>query len=329
MFDTHMLRAALAAFTAAIMVTFTPGAGAASAYPDHPVTVIVPYAAGGNLDITTRAVTSAMGPLLKGSLVVDNRPGAGGLIGHEQALRSKADGYTLVTTANGSYAYAPRLVPDGKVFSDKDFAPVGFMAITPLVLEVPASSRFKSYQDFIAYARANPGKISIGHPGNGTTNHIAILQLQQATGAVFNIIPYKGSGPGVNDLLGKQLDAFMDQLPSSLPHLKANTLRPLAVTTGARAHDLPDTATLQELGLKGFDISTTTGLLAPAKTPAAVIAQLNAALNQALEEPEVRKRLAGLGSETRTGTPAQFAAYLKDENAKAAALAGKGLLKAD
>ncbi|MFC4278107.1 tripartite tricarboxylate transporter substrate binding protein [Achromobacter aloeverae] len=303
-------------------------ASAAEAYPVRPVTVVVPYAPGGNLDITGRAITTAMGAILHASFVIDNRPGAGGVVGHDLVARAQPDGYTLIVTANGSFAYAPRLVPGGKSFKPADFAPVGFMAETPLVLEVPTRGRYATYQDFIAAAKAAPGKISIGHSGNGTTNHIAILLLEKAAGVRLNIIPYKGSGPGLNDLLGGQLDAFIDQLPSSLPHLKAGNLRPLAMTSASRAADLPQVRTLQELGLAGFDVTTTAGLMAPAGTPAAVVARLNQVLNQALGQDDVKQKMANLGSRVRQGSAAEFTAYLASEDKKGQQLASEGLLRA-
>jgi tripartite-type tricarboxylate transporter receptor subunit TctC len=311
----------------AITVAFSTIGEAAPVYPARPVTVIVPYAPGGNLDVTARVVTTAMGTLAKQSFVIQNRPGAGGVLGHQLGARAEPDGYTLITTATGSFAYAPRLVPKNSSFKASDFAPIGALAITPLVLEIPADSRFKDFQQFIAYARANPGKLSIGHAGNGTTNQIAILLLQQATGVSFNAIPYKGAGIGVNDLLGHQLDAFIDQLPSSLPHIQAHQLRALALTTKDRVKDLPDVATMQELGLKNFDVSTTTGLLAPANTPVDIVHALNRLLNKALAEPEVQKRLRDLGSDAQPTTPEAFTAYLRSEDAKADELAKKGLLK--
>ncbi len=303
-------------------------AWAAPAYPARPITVVVPYAPGGNLDITGRVITTAMGALMPATFVIDNRPGAGGVVGHELVARAQPDGYTLIVTANGSFAYAPRLVHGSKPFKPADFAPIGFMAETPLVLEVPTRGPYKRYEDFIAAAKAAPGKISIGHSGNGTTNHIAILFLEKAAGVRFNIIPYKGSGPGLNDLLGGQLDAFIDQLPSSSPHLKTGNLRPLAMTSAHRANDLPQVQTLQELGLAGFDVTTTAGLMAPAGTPPAVIAQLNQALNKALEQAEVKQKMANLGSAVRLGSAADFTSYLASEDKKGEQLASEGLLQA-
>jgi len=300
----------------------------AQSYPSKPITIVVPYAAGGNLDVTTRVVAQAMSKSLGQPLIVDNRAGAGGLIGHGYVAKAEPDGYTLLTTANGSFAFAPKLAP-GAHFSPRDFSYVGMMSSTPLVLAVPEGSPFKTFQEFTAYAKANPGKVSIGHPGNGTTNHIAILQLQEALQAAFTIVAYKGSAPALSDLLGSQIDAMVDQLPSSLPSLKTKKLRALAVTTSQPVPDLPNVPTLEEAGLKGFEVITASGLLAPAKTPAAVVETLNAALNRALADPEVNKRLANLGASPKPGTSRQFESFLLQEDEKASRLAEQGLLKAE
>ncbi|MBF6989154.1 tripartite tricarboxylate transporter substrate binding protein [Cupriavidus sp. IK-TO18] len=301
---------------------------AAEPYPSRPVTVIVPFAAGGNLDVTARTVLSDMSKALGQSFVVDNRVGAGGLIGHEAAARAKPDGYTIVATANGSFAYTPKII--GKPsFTPKDFAPIGMMAVTPLVLEVPVNSRFKSFQELAAFAKANPGKVSIGHAGVGTTNHVAIIQLQAALGTTFTIVPYKGSAPAITDLLGSQLDAVIDQLPSSLPNLKAGKLRALAVTSKMRALDLPQVSTLQEHGLKNFEVVTVSGLMAPAKTPPEILQPLHDALNRALADPAVKQRLQDLGSIASPATAKEFDTLMRDEDARAGMLAKQGLLKAE
>ncbi len=317
------LRLALAAAAAPALSAHAQGA-----FPGQPITVVVPFAAGGNLDVMARVVGVPMGKALGQPIIIDNRAGAGGAIGHEYTARAEPNGYTLVCTANGSFAVTPRLMPK-RPFQASDFAPIGMIGVTPLVLEVPAASRFKDFADMLAYAKANPGKVSIAHSGNGTTNHIAILRMQEATGAQFTIVPYKGSGPALNDLLGSQVDAMVDQLPSSLAHLKAEKLRPLAVTTAARAPDLPNTPTLAELGLAKFDVSTAAGLLAPAKTPAAVVEQLNKALNGALADADVQKRLRELGTVPMPMTAAKFRAFLMDEDAKAEAMFKSGAIKAE
>jgi tripartite-type tricarboxylate transporter receptor subunit TctC len=260
------------------------------------------------------------------SIVVDNRPGAGGLIGHQLATRANADGYTILTTANGSLAYAPKLQPQSP-FTSADFAAIGSIAITPMVLEVSAASRFKSVAELLTYAKDHPQQVTIGHSGNGTTNHVAILLLEQAAQVKFTVVPYKGSAPAVTDLLGGQIDAVVDQLPSSMPFIRDGKLRPLVMTTPDRSADLPDTPTLAESGFKGFAVTTMTGLLAPAKTPGDVVDALNKALNAALQDPDLQERLRKLGGEARQSTPAQFQAFLVSEEAKADELIKSGALQ--
>ena len=298
---------------------------AQATYPSRPITVIVPYPPGGNLDVITRLIGPSMSRSLGQTIVVDNRPGAGGLIGHQLAMRANADGYTILTTANGSLAYAPKLQPQSP-FTGADFAAIGSVAVTPMVLEVSATSSFKNVGELLAYAKEHPQQVTIGHSGNGTTNHVAILLLEQAAHVKFTIVPYKGSAPAVTDLLGGQITAVVDQLPSSMPFIRDGKLRALAMTTKDRSIDLPNTPTLAESGFNGFDVTTMTGLLAPGKTPSGVVDALNRALNAALQEPEVQERFRQLGGEARQSTPAQFQAFLATEEAKAEQLIKSGAL---
>ena len=298
-------------------------------YPSKPITVIVPFAPGGNLDVSTRIVTAEMSRILGQTMTVDNRAGAGGAIGHQALARANPDGYTLLTTANGSFAVTPKLRAGKRPFEPNQFAPIGMIGVTPLVIEVQAGGKFKNLNEFLAYAKANPGKLTVGHAGNGTTNHVAILQLEAAAGIKLNVVPYKGSNPALSDLLGGQIDAVVDQLPSSMPHLRSGKLTALAVTTPKRAPDLPDVPTLSESGLKNFDVSTATGLLAPANTSPQIIEQLNQVLNQAMQNPEVKNRLLGLGSQPTPMTSAEFRSFLSNEDSKAEELVKRGLLTAE
>jgi tripartite-type tricarboxylate transporter receptor subunit TctC len=201
------------------------------------------------------------------------------------------------------------------------------MAVTPLVLEVPAASPHKDFSSYLAYVKANPGKVTIGHSGNGTTNHIAILQLQDALKVDWIAVPYKGSGPALVDLMGGQIDSMIDQTSSSLAQIQAGKLRALAVGTRSRIADLPEVPTLQEQGVANFEAVTPSGLFVPAGTPPEVIRTLAAALNKALEDPGVRKRLAELGSEVRVTTTAEFDRFMHEEEAKLKKLAASGVLK--
>lgn len=304
-------------------------AAAQDKYPAQPVTVIVPFAAGGNLDVTARLVTQVMAKKLGQTFIVDNRSGAGGLIGHAAGARAAADGYTLTATANGSFVVTPKLMPGKRAFQTSDFRTIGAFSSTPLVLAVPASSRFKTAAEFIEHAKANSGALTVGHAGNGTTNHIAILQLQEAIGSQFTVVAYKGSGPALTDVLGGQIDAIVDQLPSSLSHLRAKKLRALATTSANRAADLPDVPTLAELGLKGFDVSTVSGLLAPAKTPETIVNTLSAALVDALKERQLVERLKELGSEPKPMPAQDFLTLLAKEETKAQKMIDEGKLRGE
>jgi len=312
----------------ASMLLCAAGAAHAQAYPDRPVTVVVPYAAGGNLDVITRVVTTEMSDILGQPFVVENRPGAGGSLGLARVAKSDADGYTLAAAANGGFAFTPRIIKTD-AFAPTDFAAVGMFGITPLALEVPAESRFQSFDELVSHAKQNPRMVSIGHAGHGTTNHVAILLLQSALDIEFNVIPYKGSAPALNDVLGEQIDAIVDQIPSSLQHLQAKSLRALAVTSQKRAADLPEIPTVAEQGVAGFDVVTASGLLAPAGVDPEIINTLNRALNEALQKPSVRDRLISLGTQSTPTTPAEFDAFLQSEISKAEELDRQGLLQVD
>lgn len=299
----------------------------AATYPSRPLTVIVPYAPGGNLDVITRVVTQEMAKELGQPIVVDNRPGAGGQLGLGQAANAKADGYTLVAAANGGFAFTPRLM-NSDAYAPEDFAPVGMMGITPLVFAVPAESKFQTFDDLKAYVEQNPEGVLMGHAGNGTTNHIAILLLQQALDIKFTVVPYSGSAPALNDLLGQHIDVIVDQIPSSLPHLQANALRALAVTSTERATDLPDVPTLQEVGVADFEVVTASGILVPAGVNPEHVQTLSAALNTALNSTTVRERLSSLGTEIKPSTPSEFGTFMFGEVRKAEDLDRQGLLRA-
>ena len=304
------------------------GTTQAQDFPTKPITILVGYAAGGNIDVTARTIGQAMSTVLGQPFVIDNRPGAAGLIAQTAVAKAKPDGYTLVLAGTTGFVLAPRLVGTPPYTVD-DFAGIGSVSETPLVLEVPANSRFKSFAEFASYAKANPEAVRIGHAGNGTTNHIAILRMQQMLGAKFTAVPYKGSSPAIADLLGNNIDAVVDQIPSSIGQLRAGAFKPLAVTSQKRAADLPDTPTLDELGLKGFEVVTGSGLLAPAKTPPATVKILGDALQKVLDDPEVQAKLRGLGTEGRKMTPDQYDALLKKEDAGAAQMIKDGLLKGE
>jgi tripartite-type tricarboxylate transporter receptor subunit TctC len=313
---------------AALALSLASAAALGEAWPSKPVKIIVPFAPGGNLDVTARLVAESMAKQLGQPFVVENRAGAGGALGSEVVAKAPPDGYTLVAGTSATTIVSPLLIPNAP-YGLASFAPVGMMAVTPLLLEVPAASPHADFKAFVAYARANPGKLTIGHSGNGTTNHIAILQLREALKVDWVIVPYKGSGPALIDLVGGQIDSMVDQTSSSLPQIQGGKLRALAVGTRTRVADLPNVPTLQEQGVKDFEAVTPSGLFAPANTPPEIVKTLSVALNKALADPVIAKRLAELGSEVRPMSAAEFEKFLREEEAKLKALVRAGVLKGD
>ena len=297
----------------------------AQAFPAKPIRWVIPFAAGGNYDVTSRLVGEAMGRKLGQTVVPDNRPGAGGVVGMEAAAAAPADGYTVVMGSFSVMWIAPYLA--GKPPMVAQFAPISLLTTVPMVLVARADGPWQDIKAVLAAARAKPGTISIGHAGNGTTNHIAILRLQVNEKVQFNVIPYKGSAPGLADLVGGQLDLYMDQLSTSLPQIKAGKLKALVVLSPDRIPQLPGVPSLKDIGSVPFDGGTTAGLLARAETPAPILDTLNGACVAALKDEEVARRLSDLGAVVRPCTRAEFAAYLKDQEAGVSELVKSGLLK--
>lgn len=311
----------------ATLLSLSAGVAHAQAFPTRPVKIVVPFAPGGNLDVTARLVGGALARELGQSVVVENKPGAGGTVGCDFVAKSAPDGYTLVASTSATTIVSPMLIPNPP-YTLASFAPVGVMAVTPLVVEVAANNPIADLKGLLAKARAHPGTVTVGHSGNGTTNHIAILQLQTAAGVSFNPIPYKGSGPAIVDLMGGQIDAATDQTSGSLPHIRNGKLKAVAVTGANRVSDLPNVRTLAEQGVN-VEIVSPSVLLAPAHTPPEVLRTLNAALARALADPAVVKRLAELGGEVRPMPVEAVDAFLRGEETQMKALAASGLLKAE
>ncbi|WP_157793035.1 tripartite tricarboxylate transporter substrate binding protein [Bordetella genomosp. 8] len=304
------------------------GLAAAEGYPDKPIRLIVPYPPGGNLDITTRAITTAMARHLKQSIVVENLGGAGGSIGAGNVARSAPDGYTVLSTTIVPLVVNPTLVPGTKVKLG-DFDPVGMLAVVPSVLEVNAKNKhgIKDFKGFVEFAKAHPNELAIAHSGTGTTNHIAELLLEQDFGIRINPIPYKGSAPALADMLGNQVDGMVDQLTSSQPQIQNGSLTALAVTSAKRVPSLPNVPTVAELGKPDFEMVTYSALMTPKGTPKEVRQVLNDALAKAVADPEVQKQLANIGSEVVPSTIDQSAQIFAKEEAKLQPLLTSGVLK--
>jgi tripartite-type tricarboxylate transporter receptor subunit TctC len=284
-----------------------------AAYPNRPVKLVIPFPPGGPLDIIGRLIAQKASEDWGQSVVVDNRPGAGGNIGADLVAKSPADGYTILMGALSTHAVNPSLYAKMPYDATKDFAPISLVAITPNVLVVNASLPVNSAKEFIAYAKANSGKLSFGSGSNGSAGHLAgeLFKVDTKTDIVH--VPYKGGAPATQALLAGDTQFMFDNLANAMPHVKAGKLKALAVTTAERSKLAPDLPTMAEAGLPGFDISTWFGLFAPAGTPKDVIAKWNAEVVKILNSPDMRERLTAQGAESAPTTPEQFAALIQSE----------------
>lgn len=317
-------RTTIAALFAALTASH---AFAQAAYPDKPIKLVVPFAPGGNADLTGRLFAEALAKRLGQQVIVENRGGAGGAIGAEAVAKSPPDGYSLVLGSTGTFLVSPRMTGGKPPYTLASFAPVALLSTSPMDFVINANNPIKDWAGMLAYLRANPGKVTVGHPGNGSTNHLALLQMQKALDVRFNIIPYKSNGLALNDLLAGQIDAVIDQVPASIGHIRGGRLRAIVVTTARRANQLPDVPTLQETGVKDFASTTPIVLMAPAGTPPEVVKKLNDAVANALADPAVKEKLNDLGAETEALTPQQLNAFLQREDAVIEELQKSGLLK--
>lgn len=284
-------------------------------YPDRPVTLVVPFAPGGGSDNIARFIASRLGERAGGTFIIDNRPGAGTNIGNQAVARATADGYTLlfgqVTLSINPFIYQ-NLAYD----VEKDFMPVAQIANSPTVLLTNPGLGLKSLADFVAHARQNPGQVNYGSGGSGTSVHLAGHLFGTIADLKMTHVPYRGSGPAIVDLMGGQIQAVFDTAPSAVPQLAGGKVVALAVTGTERLQALPDVPTFAEAGYAQFDAPAWYGVLAPAGTPEPVVQYLNEQVNQILEEPEIRQRLAQLGSVPAKGTAQEFGAFIRKESAR-------------
>ncbi|OZI60022.1 Bug family tripartite tricarboxylate transporter substrate binding protein [Bordetella genomosp. 11] len=289
---------------------------AQAAWPDRPVRIVVPYPPGGNVDVAARLIAPGLQAALGQPFIVDNKPGAGGMIAGEFVARADPDGYTLFMAANGPLLFSPLIFKRAAYKWDHDFAPISSISYTPLVLEVKPSLPVKTVGELIALAKKEPGKLTMASPGAGTTNHLVSELLQHVTGARWTTAQYKGNAPANTDLLGGQVDFQFDQISVALPFIKEGRLRALAVTTAQRLPSMPDVPTFAEAGVQGMEASTFTGLLAPKGTPPQILSRLSQALSGILAQPEIIKRFDDLGAQARGSTPEEFTRYLAAEDAR-------------
>jgi tripartite-type tricarboxylate transporter receptor subunit TctC len=297
-------------------------------FPTKPVRLIVPFPAGGGLDFTTRVIAQKLGDAWGHSVVVENRPGASGMIGAESVVRSPRDGYTLLSCSPAEVALNAALYPKMSYDPLRELAPISLTAIYANVLAVHASVPARSWKELVALSRQTAGGIGFGSSGTGSTQHLTGEWLKRNAGINLLHVPYKGAAPATTDLVGGQIPMGILGAAPLIPHLKAGRLRALAVTTAKRTPALPEVPTLAEVGLK-FESSQWFGLLAPAGTPREVIAKINADLQRVLALGEVKERLATQGGETHGTTPEAFAAFLKAEHATYARIIADAAIKVD
>jgi tripartite-type tricarboxylate transporter receptor subunit TctC len=288
----------------------------AQQYPSKPIRVVVPFSPGGNVDINARAMAPGLTEALGQPVVIDNRAGAGGMIGGEIVVKAPPDGYTLAMASNSVYSIAPVVFAKPLYNPLRDFAAVSGISNVPLVLVSHPSVPARNFREFVALVKSKPGQMNMATAGQGTSNHLIAEMLQMAAGIRMTAVPYKGSGPALLDLLGGHVDTHVDQLTASMAYIRSGKIRALAVTTNQRAPLLPDVPTLAEQGLNGFDATTIVGVLAPAATPKDVIDRLHAAIVKVVAQANVRERFAALGATTLGNTPAEFAQYIRDDYAK-------------
>jgi tripartite-type tricarboxylate transporter receptor subunit TctC len=314
-FQSTRIRTAILGLALAACAPFA----AAQAFPAKPISFIVPFPPGGTTDVLARALAQDLAKSLGQPIIVENKPGAGATIGADYVAKAKPDGHTLLMGAV-HHAIASSVYKNLPYDFQKNLTPVTMVAMVPNVLVVNPQVPAKSVKELIAQAKAAPGKLTYGSNGMGTAQHLIGAQFEQNAGVSLVHVPYKGSGPLSTDLLGGQINMTFDTITPVLQHVKSGKLRAIAVTTAKRSPALPDVPTLDESGLKGFNIGTWFGVLAPAGTPPEVVTRLNTEVNRILQTPEFRKRMDDIGAEPIGNTPAQMAAQIKTDTERFAKL---------
>jgi tripartite-type tricarboxylate transporter receptor subunit TctC len=307
---THPTRRSIA-LTGLLLATLSPAVLAQAAWPGKPITMIVPFAPGGSTDVTGRMLAAKLREELGQTVVVENRGGAGGNLGADVAARAAPDGYTIFL-ATSTHVTNMSLYKKLSYDFQKDFAPVSQVAFIPNALAVNAKVPVNNLTEFMAYVRDPKNEVRYGSAGNGSSLHIAGALFNSMAKAHMVHIPYKGSGPAIVDVLGGQIEAIFSPLVDVLPHIRSGRLKAIGVTTHNRSAQLPGTPAINE-ALPGYEVTLWNGILVPAKTPAAIVTRLNAAINKILAQPDTKKLLAEQGSEPAPGTPAQFRDFIAKE----------------
>ena len=299
---------------------------ASAEFPDKPIHLIVPFAAAGGVDVLARAIGQRLSEQVKQPVIVDNKPGGNANIGVDFVTKAAPDGYTVLIAANGLATNAT-LFPDLTFNVQRDLAPVAYVGYAPLVFVAPPSFQGKTLADVIRAAKAQPGKLNYASAGSGTSQHLAMELLKTMTGIEVQHIPYKGGAPAIVDMLGGRIDFMMLNPLEALPHVKAGRLHAIMVDSAKRMPLLPDTPSAAEAGLPGYEASTWWAFMVPAKTPRLIVDKLNAEIDRALVDPEVRKKLEEMGVVVQPGTPEQFGVFLHAETDKWAGVIKRANIK--
>ncbi len=310
-----MLRRSLLGLAAGLAVCAPMGQALAQTYPSKPITLVIPFPPGGPTDLVARVLAKKLGEQMGQSVVVDNKPGANGNIGAMAVVKAPADGHTVLYNTS-SITLSPALYKSLGYDVQRDLAPVALTAVVPLALVVNPNVPANNVREFVAYAKANPGKLSYGSAGNGNVTHLAAYQFVQSQGLDATHIPYKGSAPADVDLVAGQIQFMTDTINSVMPFIKDKRLKLLAVTTAKRMSLFPEAPTLAETVMPGFEAGAWQGVMVPAGTPAAVVQRLNSELLKALKSPEVLEKLAQQGAEALGSSPEEYGAYVKKELAR-------------
>ena len=304
------------------------GIAQAQDYPTKPIHIVVPFAAGGGVDVLARAIGQRLSEQVSQPVIIDNKPGGNANIGPDFVAKSAPDGYTVLIAANG-LATNPTLFPELTFNVQRDFAPVAYVGYAPLILVAPESFPAKTLADVIRLAKAEPGKLNYASAGSGSSQHLAAESLKAMAGIDVAHIPYKGGAPAIVDMLGGRINFMMLNPLEALPHVKAGRLHAILVGGAQRMALLPDVPTAREAGLPGYEATTWWGFLVPAKTPHAIVAKLNAEINKALVDPGVKKKLEEMGVVVQPGTPDQFGAFIRAETDKWATVIRRANIKAE
>ena len=300
---------------ATALASLSPTLALSQSYPAKPIRLIVPFPAGGATDILARALSQKLGEKIGQTVVVENRPGAGGTIGADAASKSVADGYTLLLATSSTHSIGPAINPKIPYNAEADFTPIAYVASSPNVVVVPNTLPVKTMRELIDYAKKNPGKLNYASSGNGTIVHLTTEYFKAQSDTFILHIPYRGTALAIPDLVSGKVDVMFDSFVTGMPHVKDGKLRALAVTSAKRSALAPDMPTVSEV-LPGFESVTWFGLYGPKNMPADLTAKVNQAVNAALTDSDVKERFARLGAEPTGGTPQAFASMVKADNTK-------------